>query len=122
MFLTFKEKGKNEIVQYQLPPDLSFADAKNYAKRIIRLKLDTIVPLIFSRAVASLQTESGLIASRIYLSSDHILVWEDTDPSKLNGEQKKEMCKILGFRTVNEYERKKMRDRGEFDFYDKVEF
>ncbi len=122
MFLTFKEKGKNEIVQYQLPPDLSFSDTKNYAKRIIRLKLDTIVPLIFSRAVASLQTESGLIASRIYLSSDHILVWEDTDPSKLSGEQKKEMCRILGFRTVNEYERKKMRDRGEFDFYDKMEF
>lgn len=122
MFLTFKEKGKNEILQYQLPPDLSFSDTKNYAKRIIRLKLDTIVPLIFSRAVASLQTESGLIASRIYLSSDHILVWEDTDPSKLSGDQKKEMCKILGFRTVNEYERKKMRDRGEFDFYDKMEF
>lgn len=122
MFLTFKEKGKNEIVQYQLPPDLSFSDTKNYAKRIIRLKLDTIVPLIFSRAVASLQTESGLIASRIYLSSDHILVWEDTDPSKLSGEQKKEMCRILGFRTVNEYERKKMRDRGEFDYYDKMEF
>lgn len=122
MFLTFKEKGKNEIVQYQLPPDLSFSGTKNYAKRIIRLKLDTIVPLIFSRAVASLQTESGLIASRIYLSSDHILVWEDTDPSKLSGEQKKEMCRILGFRTVNEYERKKMRDRGEFDFYDKMEF
>jgi len=120
MFLSFKERGNTESTHYQLAPSMSFAEAKDYGKKVIRAKLDRIDPLLFSRAVATLQTASGLVVSRIYLSSDRVLVWEDMSPDKLRGDQKKEMCRLLGFRSVNEYERKKMRDRGEFDFYDKM--
>lgn len=104
MFLSFREKGCDESTHYQLPPDMSFAQAKNYAKDVIRSKLNVIDPLIISRAVATLNTSSGLVASRIYLSSDKILVWEDTDPSRLTGTQKKEMCRILGFRSIFDWE------------------
>lgn len=104
MFLSFREKGCDESTHYQLPPDLSFTEAKNYGRDVIRSKLNVIDPLIISRAVATLNTSSGLVASRIYLSSDRILVWEDTDPSRLNGTQKKEMCRILGFKSIFEWE------------------
>jgi len=120
MFLSFKERGQTASTHYQLAPELTFAEAKDFGKKVIRSKLDRIDPLLFSRAVATLQTASGLVVSRIYLSSDRVLVWEDTSPDKLRGDQKKEMCRLLGFRSVNEYERKKMRDRGEFDYYDKM--
>ena len=109
MFLSFKEKSRTESTHYQLPPDMSFAEAKNYGKKVIRAKLNALVPLIFSRAVATLHSSSGLVVSRIYLTSDHALVWDDTDPGKLRGDQKKEMCRLLGFRSVNEYERSKLR-------------
>ena len=104
MFISFREKGNTESTHYQLPQDMSFSEAKNYAIDVIRSKLNVIDPLIISRAVATLNTSSGLIASRIYLTSDRILVCEDTDPGRLHGTQKKEMCRLLGFRNIFEWE------------------
>ncbi len=104
MFLSFREKGNTESTCYQLPQDMSFTEAKNYGKDVIREKLNVIDPLIISRAVATLNTSSGLIAARIYLTSDRLLVWEDTDPGRLHGTQKKEMCRLLGFRSIFEWE------------------
>lgn len=117
MFLSFRERGNRGSTNYQLAPDMKLEEAKEHGTRVIRARLDRIDPLLFSRAVAVLRTASGLVVSRIYLSTDRRLAWEDTNPDKLSGDQKKEMVRLLGFRSVNEYERKKMRDRGEF-YYD----
>lgn len=118
MFISFRERGNRESTHYQLPPELTFAEAKDFGKKVIRSKLDKIDPLLFSRAVATLQTASGLIVAKIYLSSDRRLVWEDTSPDKLSGDQKKEMCKLLGYRSVNEYLRETEKSRGVY--YDKM--
>lgn len=118
MFLSFRERGNRESTHYQLPPEVSFGDAKELGTEVIRARLDRIDPLIFSRAVATLQTASGLVASRIYLSSDRRFVWEDTSPDKLSGDQKKEMCRLLGYRSVNEYLRETEKIRGVY--YDKM--
>lgn len=118
MFLSFKERGNRESTNYQLAPDMKLEEAKEHGARVIRARLDRIDPLLFSRAVAVLRTASGLVVSRIYLSTDRRLAWEDTNPDKLSGDQKKEMCKLLGYRSVNEYLRETEKSRGVY--YDKM--
>ena len=65
MFISFRERGNRESTHYQLPPELTVAEAKDFGKKVIRSKLDKIDPLIFSRAVATLHTSGGLIAAKI---------------------------------------------------------